>query len=120
MEPIRTKKFVPECFGEEYSGFIIVKKMTHDEIAQAMEDLGMVEVDGKEMSTKDSFDWLKKAFGMAKEYLVSADVLKVSNGEKLTLEDLMYETELKAFRSDVAKGFLNGWAMGNVNAQRPE
>ena len=119
MELIRTKKFVPECFGDEYSGFIIVRKMTHDDIANAMENLGMVEMDGKEMSTKDNFDWLKNCFNMAKEYLVSAEVTKVSTGEKLGLEDLMYETELKTFRSDIAKGFLNSWAMGNVNAQRP-
>lgn len=116
---MRTKKFVPECFGDEYSGFIIVKKMTHDDIAQAMEDLNMVAMDDKEMSTKDSFDWLKNAFAMAKSYLVSAEVTRLSDGQVLSLEDLMFETELKAFRSDIAKGFLNGWAMGNVNAQRP-
>lgn len=115
---MRTKKFVPECFGEEYSGFIIVKKMTHDDIAQAMEDLGMIAMDGKEQTTKENFDWLKNAFAMAKAYLVSAEVTRVSDGVVLSLEDLMFETELKAFRADIAKGFLNGWAMGNGNAQR--
>ena len=115
---IRTKKFIPECFGEEYSGFIIVKRMTHDQLSQAMEDLGVLEMDGKEQSVKDNFMRLKKTFDMAKEYLVSAEVTKISTGEKLSLDDLMFETELKAFMAEIAKGFISGWAMGNGNAQR--
>jgi hypothetical protein len=116
---IRTKKFVPECFGEEYSGFITVKRMSHEDISQVMEDLGMLEMDGKEMSTKENFMWLKKAFDKSKEYLISAEVVRKSDGVVLSLDDLMYETELKNFRSDISKGLMSGWAMGNGNAQQP-
>lgn len=116
---IKTKKFVPECFGEEYSGHIVVKRMSHEDISQVMEDLGMLDMDGKEMSTKDNFLWLKKAFEESKKYLISAEVIRKSDGALLSLDDLMYETEMKNFRSDIAKGMMSGWAMGNVNALQP-
>lgn len=117
---IRTKKFVPECFGEEYDGHVLVKKMTHVELEENMEKLGLLDVKEGEVKTpKENFMWLRKAFEMAQPYLISADVVRKSDGFKLNLEDLMYETELKAFRSDIAAGFMGGWAMGNEKGQAP-
>ena len=117
---MRVKKIKLECFGEEYSGFITVKRMTDDELDTIREKLGLYDIDPeKKTSTKENVDFMRKTYAMAKPYLVSAEVTRVLDGEVLDLEGLEYETELATYRADVSKSFLGGWAMGNAKGQQP-
>jgi len=115
---MRVKKIVPECFGDKYQGFILVKRMTNDELEKAREDLGLIDFDAKKDRTvKENYDFMRRVWDMAKPYLQSAEVLRVEDGEMLNLEDMDYETELQALRAEIATSFLRGWAMGNGNEQ---
>lgn len=116
---IRTKQIKPDCFGESYSGHILVKRMKLDELEIAREQLGLLDIDvKKERTTKEDYEFMRNVYKMAKEYVISAEVVRVADGEKLDLEGLEYETELVTLHSEIASMFLNGWAMGNGKGQQ--
>lgn len=115
---MRTKKISLDCFGEEYSGWVEVKRLTHAELNLVRETSGIIDFQDKEEKTaKENLSFLNKAYEMARPYLVSAEVERKKDGAKLNLEDLEYETELQEFCSNVVISFLSGWAMGNEKGQ---
>lgn len=119
MQQVRIKKISPECFGEAYVGHITVRRLTHTELNVAREKLGLLDLDvKKDRTTKEDFEFMQRVYEYAKGFLVSAEVQRVSDGEKLDLEGLEYETELTTFHSDISKSFLSGWSMGNANGQK--
>lgn len=115
---IRTKKITLECFGENYTGFILVKRMKHEDVQKHMDALGLLDKENKDMSPKEAMEFVSMAFAAAKDYLIEAEVTRVSDGQVLSLDDLDYETELTAYRAEIGSSFVRGWAMGNGKGQQ--
>jgi hypothetical protein len=121
----RIKKFVPESFSkgpigqreELYSGCLLVKRVTPDQLHDIRMELGLYDNPEalKAANVKEQVLWNKKVYAKAKEYIISAEgVKRLPDGQMLSFEDLEYEEEIsQELYIEICQAFLRGWAPGN-------
>ncbi len=115
---MRKKQLKLDCFGDKYSGHLVVQRMNNEELDKVRLDFGLLDGERKQKTPKENYDFMVQVFNRAKKYLIDSTVVRVEDSQPLSIEDLDYETELNTYRSEVAQAFLGGWAMGNGKEQQ--
>lgn len=119
----RTFHWEPKCFRRKeqqlYSGHMIIKAMTGPERQRMLIEDGVFDVEDEVAKEKTGGQsaWLLGIFEKRKDLIIGCDVTRLSDGAKLSLEDVMYEEPLWTMPLEFAGCLVNGFNLGN--ASRP-
>lgn len=113
----------PDCFGENYAGHIVLKRLKNTERMSLISRLGLGQdkekllAGGLEVQT----DFLIQAYEAAKAHLVlGCEVKRVADGKALTFEDLEFEARLSGLVDELARAFMQGIEPGNEIAPQSD